>query len=253
MAAISSISNCMVLHSVLVLRQWRKPPRISAAYMVIQSMLAWNLLAGVSRNSQLWGMRYMQQETLPHGANGGERTADAQKLLSMQPLQLSSQAGELHDQWREALLWTSLQAIFHSQRQLRRGLWSWKMVQVRIARLPGKQRGVHKWRPGSHGHPRPTSDSVVAATRDHSFSATTCASSLLPPLHSALAFFLALYTQHAQCKILCVQHVLSRYVLIPPPPSSAVFFFLPMREIVMKTLWCHIGQPLDSIRSPWWR
>lgn len=53
MAATSSISNCMVIHSMLVLRQWRKPPRISAVYMVIQSMLALNLLAGVSRNSQL--------------------------------------------------------------------------------------------------------------------------------------------------------------------------------------------------------
>lgn len=60
-------------------------------YMLIQCMLLALLLAGVSRNSQLRGMCYMQQETLPHGANGGERTADAQELLSLQPLQLPSQ------------------------------------------------------------------------------------------------------------------------------------------------------------------
>lgn len=164
----------------------------------------------------------MQQETLPHGANGGERTADAQELLSLQPLQLSSQAGKLHNQRREAVLRTSLQAIFHSQRQLWRRLWSWKMVQVCFTCLSGKQWGVHKWRPGSHWHPRPASDSVAAATP--AFQPLSAAAVRRRCRHFIVPWFsrfpLALRTQHAQCKI----NSLSSLFFLVYPLTSCSFY-----------------------------
>lgn len=124
------------------------------------------------------------------------------------------------------------------------------MVQVRFTCLPGKQRGVHKWRPGSHWHPRPASDSVVARTCAHSFQPQPvhrrcCRHFMLPWL------FLALYNRHAQCKI----HFVSSMFFPGTYSFPHLFFFsIAARACHEGTVvWprvCHVGQPLIPTSPP---